>query len=74
MIQFILHYIQGLFMKKDLAYVLATKTKKKNKISYIECSCDEGRVYNNADPNSGMYHLCEECILNYLQDLWSNQA
>lgn len=71
MIQFILYSLQGLFNKKDLAHVLA---KKKRKITYAECHCDEGRVYNNADPNSGMYHLCEECDLNEFQDLWSNQA
>tara|TARA_R110000772_G_scaffold89304_2_gene185116 strand:- start:11323 stop:11457 length:135 start_codon:yes stop_codon:yes gene_type:complete len=26
-----------------------------------ECDCDEGRIWNNADPSSGQWVACDQC-------------
>lgn len=31
------------------------------KISYENCTCTEGKCYNNADETSGQWDYCEEC-------------
>jgi len=30
-------------------------------IKYEDCSCDEGRIWNNADDTSGQFHECSNC-------------
>jgi hypothetical protein len=31
------------------------------KIKYQDCTCTDGKQFNNADPTSGQFHPCEDC-------------
>lgn len=35
---------------------------------YIDCSCEEGKCFNNADPTSGQWVECMECDFIYLKE------